>query len=85
MHLEMMPLFDPGFSEASYGFRPGQSAYGAVQASQAYIAGACSFVVDLDLKKFFERVYHDVLMARVACKVGDTRVLRLIRRYLQAG
>jgi len=85
MHQVLMPLFDPGFSEASYGFRPGQSAYDAVLASQAYIAGGRRFVVDLDLKKFFERVNHDVLMARVACKVGDTRVLRLIRRYLQAG
>ena len=85
MHQVLMPLFDPGFSEASYGFRPRRSAHDAVLASQAHIAGGRRFVVDLDLKKFFERMNHDVLMARVACKVGDTRVLRLIRRYLQPG
>jgi len=84
-HQVPMPLLDPGFSEASYGFRPGRSAHDAVLASQAYIAGGRRFVADLDLEKFFDRVNHDVLMARVACKVGDTRVLRLIRRYLQPG
>jgi RNA-directed DNA polymerase len=79
------PIFDPGFSESSYGFRPGRSAHQAVLKAREYVAEGKRWVVDLDIEKFFDRVNHDVLMARVARKVKDKRLLRLIRRYLQAG
>ncbi len=85
IHQVLMPIFDPGFSNSSYGFRPGRSAHDAVRAAQSYVAAGSRFVVDLDLEKFFDRVNHDVLMARVARKVKDKQVLRLIRRYLLAG
>ncbi len=85
LHQVMCPIFDPGFSESSYGFRPGRSAHQAVAQARAYVADGRRWVVDIDLEKFFDRVNHDVLMARVARKVKDKRVLGLIRRYLQAG
>lgn len=81
----LQPLFDPTFSEASYGFRPGRSAHDAVLRAQAYVQEGRSFVVDIDLEKFFDRVNHDILMARLAKRMADRRVLRLIRRYLNAG
>jgi RNA-directed DNA polymerase len=81
----MGPLFDPGFSESSFGFRPGRSAHGALRQVQRFIGEGYRIAVDLDLAKFFDNVRHDVLMARVARKVRDQRLLALIGRYLRAG
>lgn len=81
----LQPEFEPEFSEHSYGFRPGRNAWQAVQRAQGYIREGRRWVVDLDLEKFFDRVNHDILMSRVARKVKDARVLKLIRRYLEAG
>ena len=85
LHQVMQPLFDPNFSERSYGFRPGRDAHQAVHQARAYVSEGRRWVVDMDLEKFFDRVNHDLLMSRVARRVRDKRVLRLIRRYLQAG
>ncbi len=77
--------WDRTFSEHSYGFRPGRSAHQAVAAAQGYVAAGYRWVVDLDLEKFFDRVNHDLLMGRIAKRVKDKRVLRLIRAFLNAG
>ena len=81
----MMPIFDPNFSDHSYGFRPGRSAHNAVYQIREYIRQGYRVAVDMDLSKFFDTVNHDVLMHRVARKVRDKRVLRLIGKYLRAG
>lgn len=81
----LQPEFESGFSEHSFGFRPGRNAWLAVQQAQGYIREGRRWVVDLDLEKFFDRVNHDILMSRVARKVKDERILKLIRRYLEAG
>jgi RNA-directed DNA polymerase len=81
----LMPIFDPGFSEFSFGFRPGRSAKDAVYKVRDYIRQGYRVAVDMDLSKFFDRVNHDVLMHRVARKIRDKRVLRLIGKYLRAG
>jgi RNA-directed DNA polymerase len=77
--------WDPTFSDHSYGFRPGRSAHQAVAQAQRYIAEGYSWVVDLDLEKFFDRVNHDKLMAQIAKRVEDKRLLKLIRTFLNAG
>ncbi len=81
----LIPIFDPLFSESSYGFRPGRGCHDAVKAARAHVEAGYRFVVDMDLEKFFDRVNHDVLMARVARRIKDKSLLRLIGRYLKAG
>jgi RNA-directed DNA polymerase len=81
----MSPIFDRAFSAHSYGFRPGRSAHQAVKQVCAHIADGHRWVVDLDLEKFFDRVNHDVLLSRVARKIKDKQLLKVIRRYLTAG
>lgn len=81
----MTPVFDPVFSESSFGFRPKRSAHGAVKQVQAHIKAGYRIAVDLDLRKFFDNVDHAILLHRVADKVGDVRVLQLIGKYLRAG
>jgi RNA-directed DNA polymerase len=81
----LQPTIDPSFSSNSYGFRPGRSAHQATLAAQRLVQGGRGVVVDVDLEKFFDRVNHDVLMGRLAKRIDDARVLRLIRRFLEAG
>ena len=79
------PILDPKFSASSFGFRPGRGAHDALRQAQKYVADGYGTVVDLDLEKFFDRVNHDILMARLARHIGDKRLLRIVRRFLQAG
>lgn len=79
------PLLDPTFSPSSYGFRPGKSAHQALSQASKYVEEGRYIVVDIDLEKFFDRVNHDVLMGRLAKRLKDKRVLKMIRKYLQAG
>lgn len=81
----MTPIFEPQFSEHSYGFRPGRSAHDAVRAAQRYVREGKDWVVDIDITKFFDHVHHDILMARISRDIRDKRVLRLIGRYLRRG
>jgi len=80
----LSPLFDPEFSEHSYGYRPGRSAHDAVKAAQGYVLSGKTWVVDIDISAFFDEVNHDILMAKISRKVSDKRVLRLIGDYLRA-
>ena len=81
----LQPRFDPGFSDHSYGFRPGRRAHDAIRRAQQYVQEGRRWVVDVDLAKFFDRVNHDILMGRLARRIEDKSVLGLIRRYLEAG
>ena len=81
----LQPIFDPTFSEHSHGFRPGRKAHDAVCQAQRFVQSGRRWVVDVDLEKFFDRVNHDVLMSRLERRIGDRRLLRVIRRYLEAG
>ena len=81
----LTPIFDPQFSKSSYGFRPGRGCHDALKAARGHVEAGYRWVVDVDLEKFFDRVNHDVLMARVARRVKDKRLLRLLRRYLTSG
>ncbi len=81
----LQPIFDPGFSPNSYGFRPGRSAHDAVRAAQGYLREGKDWVVDMDITKFFDRVNHDILMTRIGRTIRDKRILGLIGKYLRAG
>lgn len=81
----LQPMIDPTFSEHSYGFRPGRRAHDAVKAAQSYVQSGRRVVVDVDLEKFFDRVNHDILIARLQKRLNDAGVIRLIRAYLNSG
>jgi RNA-directed DNA polymerase len=79
------PILDPTFSPSSFGFRPGRGAHDALAQASRYVAEGRTIVVDVDLEKFFDRVNHDILMSRLARRIGDKRLLKIVRRFLQAG
>ena len=85
IHQVLSPIFDPEFSESSFGFRPNRSAHEAVRRVQELIRNGYRFVVDIDIEKFFDRVNHDILMAQVSKRIGDKRLLKLIGKYLRSG
>src|SRR3990167_9052746 len=85
IHQVLERIFDPTFSESSYGFRPGRKAHDAVKRARDYVREGYVWCVDIDLAKFFDRVNHDILMSRLARKIKDKRLLKIIRRFLQAG
>ena len=81
----MTPIFEPLFSDHSYGFRPGRSAADAIQAAKGFAREGKDWVVDFDITKFFDHVNHDILVARIAAGIRDKRILRLIGKFLRAG
>jgi RNA-directed DNA polymerase len=81
----LTPIFDPEFSESSYGFRPGRGAHDAIKSALGFQRSGLHYVVDIDLERFFDRVNHDILMHKLSLQIEDKRLLRLIRRYLQTG
>ena len=81
----MQPIFEERFSESSHGFRPMRSAHGAVKTAQAHAQAGNTYVVDLDITKFFDRVNHDILMSKIGAVIGDKRILQIIGRFLRAG
>ena len=81
----LTPIFDPDFSESSFGFRPSRSAHDALKRASQHLAEGFTWVISIDLEKFFDRVNHDILMSKIAKKVKDKKVLRLIRRFLTCG
>jgi RNA-directed DNA polymerase len=81
----LTPLYEPTFSPHSYGFRPGRNAHQALRQAKTHIAQGHEWVVDIDLEKYFDRINHDILMGRLAQRISDKRILKLVRRYLQAG
>jgi RNA-directed DNA polymerase len=81
----LTPVFEPTFSDSSFGFRPGRGAHDALRRAKIHMAAGYRWVVDMDLEKFFDRVNHDILMSRVARRIKDKSILKLIRRFLQSG
>jgi len=85
IHQVLEPIFDPTFSDSSYGFRPGRSAHQALKKARDYVRDGYEIVVDIDVEKFFDCVNHDILMSRLARRINDKRLLKIIRRFLEAG
>jgi RNA-directed DNA polymerase len=83
IHQVLEPILDPTFSESSYGFRPGRGAHQALKKAKEYVSEGYEIVVDIDLEKFFDRVNHDILMSRLAKRIDDKRLLKIIRRFLE--